>query len=90
MRGCCGIVFRVLEQSTDDSNGQVVVAMSRPYPSCFKPKVMEALALVFSLISHVFQSANTFAHALAKYALSVDKECVWLEKFPPPLMTIVL
>uniref|UniRef100_A0A803PK99 RNase H type-1 domain-containing protein n=1 Tax=Cannabis sativa TaxID=3483 RepID=A0A803PK99_CANSA len=125
-----------------DSNGQVVAAMSRPYPSCFKPKVMEALALRFSLqwlqemnipihyietdsllvvkglhsknfnvsdfqsvlhdisilmsnfpgmqISHVFQSANTFAHALAKYALSVDKECVWLEKFPPPLMTIVL
>ncbi|KAM6571390.1 hypothetical protein CsatA_015470 [Cannabis sativa] len=40
-------------------------------------------------VSYVKRSANTYAHVLAKFALTVDTDCSWLEEFPPPLMTVM-
>lgn len=38
------------------------------------------------LFSCVKRSANSAAHALARYARQVDDEVVWLEESPPPIM----
>uniref|UniRef100_A0A803QEQ9 RNase H type-1 domain-containing protein n=1 Tax=Cannabis sativa TaxID=3483 RepID=A0A803QEQ9_CANSA len=40
-------------------------------------------------VTHVRRSANTYAHVLAKFALTVDTDYSWLEEFPPPLMTVM-
>ncbi|KAM6597215.1 hypothetical protein CsatA_007739 [Cannabis sativa] len=40
-------------------------------------------------VAHVKRFAKTYAHVLAKFALTVDVDCSWLEEFPPPLMTIM-
>ncbi|KAM6574232.1 hypothetical protein CsatA_022559 [Cannabis sativa] len=40
-------------------------------------------------VTHVRRSANTYAHVLAKFALTVDTDCSWLEEFPPPLLTVM-
>ncbi|KAM6570889.1 hypothetical protein CsatA_014969 [Cannabis sativa] len=40
-------------------------------------------------VTHVRRSANTYADVLAKFSLTVDVDCSWLEEFPPPLMTVM-
>ena len=39
--------------------------------------------------SCVKRSANSAAHALAKYARLVDDEVVWLEESPPPILEVL-
>ena len=37
-------------------------------------------------VSCVPRTANTVAHALARYARSIEDEMVWLEESPPPAL----
>ena len=45
-----------------------------------------ALILQTFSLSCVKWSANSVAHALAKYARQVEDEVVWLEESPPPIL----
>ena len=44
------------------------------------------LTLQTCSFSCVKRTANSTAHALAKYARQVDDEVVWLEESPPPIL----
>ena len=44
------------------------------------------LTLQTCSFSCVKRTANSAAHALAKYARQVDDEVVWLEESPPPIL----
>uniref|UniRef100_A0A803P0J9 Reverse transcriptase domain-containing protein n=1 Tax=Cannabis sativa TaxID=3483 RepID=A0A803P0J9_CANSA len=43
-----------------------------------------------AVVAHVKRSANMAAHGLAKFALKLDEDCVWLESCPPPIYSIVV
>lgn len=45
-----------------------------------------ALNLQTFSVSCVKRSANSVAHALARYARQLDDEVVWLEESPPPIL----
>ncbi|PON91038.1 LOW QUALITY PROTEIN: Ribonuclease H-like domain containing protein [Trema orientale] len=47
--------------------------------------------LIFGVVAnYVYRSANMEAHGLAKHALRLDDECIWMENDPPPIMSVLI
>ena len=44
------------------------------------------------MVNHVYHTANKAkaTHGLARFALRLDNECIWLEDNHPPLLSIVI
>ncbi|XP_060973679.1 putative disease resistance RPP13-like protein 1 [Cannabis sativa] len=68
-------------------SSQIIAAMAIPFQGCFSPEITEALALMHSL-QWIKESANNAVHLLARFGLSVESKCLWMEEMPPPLMPI--
>ncbi|PON50688.1 Ribonuclease H [Parasponia andersonii] len=59
----------------------------------FGALLLDVFSLLFLFhgvcVRHVYRDANRVAHELAKYALRLDDELIWLEDVPPPVLSVV-
>uniref|UniRef100_A0A803P5M6 Uncharacterized protein n=1 Tax=Cannabis sativa TaxID=3483 RepID=A0A803P5M6_CANSA len=62
--------------------------------SCFSDLIMDIRCLLSSfpqvLVTHVKRTANQAAHGLAKYALGLDEDFVWIGEIPYPVFSDVV
>uniref|UniRef100_A0A803NML1 Reverse transcriptase domain-containing protein n=1 Tax=Cannabis sativa TaxID=3483 RepID=A0A803NML1_CANSA len=62
--------------------------------SCFSDLIMDIRCLLSSfpqvLVTHVKRTANQTAHGLAKYALGLDEDFVWIGEIPYPVFSDVV
>ena len=79
----------------EGDNSIVMKSINSPQPNMSHPgHVYEdikgiATSLCRLEVSFVKRSANTVAHALAKYARQIDEEVVWLEEDPLPIVEVM-
>lgn len=67
---------------------------AKPCLSSYEQMIEDIRYLLLSFsafaVRHVYRQANIAAHSLAKHALALNSEMVWLEECPPFILHVVI